>query len=186
MFLSPLNIWEIFGALLWFTGVGLIFSIVSQMGFFAYLWINQFGLSLFRSLWNPVQIILIAFVLFDLVYFRFNDAPEGSSIVPYLTTAAVLFVFGYAVSYVKAKETNKRAFIPALFFMIVVTTIEWIPVLRTNDPDWMMLMIVPLLVCNTYQLLVLHRIVGFKTQEQQDNSTVKQTNVSKSNKKKKK
>ncbi|MRG88067.1 KinB-signaling pathway activation protein [Salinibacillus xinjiangensis] len=158
MFLDPLNIWEIFGALLWFMGIGFIFSIVSQTGFFAYLFINQFGLSIFRGYWGPVQFILIVFVLFDLVYFPYKNAPDGSSIIPYVVTALVILGFGLAVAYVKAKETKRTAFLPALFFMVVVTVIEWVPVLRTNDPDWMMLMIVPLLACNTYQLLLLHRI----------------------------
>ena len=35
--------------LLWLFGIGLIFSLVSQMGFFAYLTVHRFGLGIFKS-----------------------------------------------------------------------------------------------------------------------------------------
>ena len=49
---------------------------------------------------------------------------------------------------------------PALFFMVVVTILEWVPALRINDTDWLYLMVIPLLLCNAYQLLILHRLIG--------------------------
>lgn len=170
MFLDPFNAWELFGALIWFMGIGFLFSVVSQTGFFAYLFINQFGLSIFRNFWRPVQVILLAFVLFDLIYFPYQNAGSDASVIPYALTALVILGYGLVVAYVKAKETNQSAFLPAVFFMVVVTVIEWVPVLRTNQTDWMWLMIVPLLVCNTYQLLQLHRIV--KTEEQQPGKAI--------------
>lgn len=39
--------------------------------------------------------------------------------------------------------------------MVVVTTIEWVPVLRVNEESWLWLMVLPLIICNAYQLLVL-------------------------------
>ncbi|MBJ3789257.1 KinB signaling pathway activation protein KbaA, partial [Bacillus sp. OA1] len=61
---------EILAVSFWLMGVGFIFSVISQMGFFAYLTIHRFGLGMFRSssLWNAVQLFFIAFVLFDFVY----------------------------------------------------------------------------------------------------------------------
>lgn len=159
--LSDFELVEFLSILLWLTGVGLIFSILSQMGFFAYLTIHRFGLGIFKSvgLWNAVQILLIAFVLFDLVYLRYNAfAKSGESLIPYLGLALLVLLPGLAVAYVKAKQTNKEAFIPALFFMIVVTVLEWVPVLRVNEHSWLYLMFFPLLACNSYQLLVLHKI----------------------------
>jgi KinB signaling pathway activation protein len=152
---------DIIMTLFWLAGVGLIFSIISQMGFFAYLTIHRFGLGIFKSarLWNSAQIIVILFVLFDLVYLRYTSfAKAEDSLFPYIAIAAFLLIWGLAAAYVKAKQTNKEAFTPALFFMIVVTTIEWVPVLRVNEPSWIYLMLIPLLVCNTYQLLILHKV----------------------------
>nr|WP_251009756.1 MULTISPECIES: KinB-signaling pathway activation protein [unclassified Bacillus (in: firmicutes)] len=164
--LSDFNILEFLSILVWLMGVGLIFSILSQMGFFAYLTVHRFGLGIFKSLWNPVQVLLIAFVLFDLVYLRFATfAESGESVIPYLGLAVIVLIAGLVVSFMKVKQTNKEAFIPALFFMVVVTVIEWVPVLRVNEHSWLYLMLFPLLVCNAYQLLVLHKLNQRSLQE---------------------
>ncbi|MCP1121989.1 KINB signaling pathway activation protein [Bacillus sp. AFS018417] len=150
----------------WLLGIGFIFSVISQMGFFAYLTIHRFGLGMFRSpsLWNAIQIFLIAFVLFDFVYLRSVLIANGNeSLGMNILVAGTLFVFGAIVAYIKSKETNKKAFVPALFFMIVVTVIEWVPALRVNDTNWLYLMVVPLLLCNAYQVLMLHRLIGQKS-----------------------
>ncbi|SFK50884.1 KinB signaling pathway activation protein [Halobacillus dabanensis] len=160
--LQPFQLFELFGLLLFFSGLGFIFSILSQMGFFAYLTLNQFGKGLFRSLWVPVQVFLIAFALFDLVYFRYQAADDGS-VWPFFWTTLGLFVLSVIVAYVKAKETNKGAFVPALFFMVVVTAIEWVPALRAQDSDYIWLMVIPLFICNAYQLLLLHRLTNTST-----------------------
>ncbi len=157
----PFDFLEIVSVLLWLMGVGLIFSILSQMGFFAYLTIHRFGLGIFksRSLWNAVQVFLTLFVLFDLVYFRYSAfAKEGESLMPYIGNALFILAVAILVASIKVKLTNKDAFIPAVFFMVVVTTIEWVPVLRVNEQSWVYLMIFPLLVCNAYQLLILHKL----------------------------
>lgn len=154
---------EILAVSFWLMGVGFIFSVISQMGFFAYLTIHRFGLGIFRSpsLWNIVQLFFIAFVLFDFVYLRSVLIANGEiSLGNNILVAGVLFMFGAIVAYIKSKETNKKAFVPALFFMVVVTILEWVPALRINDTDWLYLMVIPLLLCNAYQLLILHRLIG--------------------------
>jgi len=154
---------EILAVSFWLMGVGFIFSVISQMGFFAYLTIHRFGLGMFRSpsLWNAVQLFFIAFVLFDFVYLRSILIANGEvSLGNNILVAGVLFVFGAIVAYIKSKETNRKAFVPALFFMVVVTILEWVPALRINDTDWLYLMVIPLLLCNAYQLLILHRLIG--------------------------
>jgi KinB signaling pathway activation protein len=156
---TDFDILEILSVLFWLIGVGLIFSIVSQMGFFAYLTVHRFGLGIFKGLWNPIQIVLILFALFDLVYFRYKAfASEGESMLPYIGVAIFLLLIGLAVAVIKTKQTNQHAFIPAVFFMVVVTAIEWVPVLKVNEESWLYLMLFPLLACNTYQLLILHKL----------------------------
>ncbi|MBF0707228.1 KinB-signaling pathway activation protein [Alkalihalobacillus hwajinpoensis] len=148
--------------ILWLLGVSSIFSLISQMGFFAYLTIHRFGLGIFKSvkLWNTVQVVLIAVALFDLVYFRYAVfAEKGESILSYILTALFILIIGLVTAYIKQKETNKQAFIPALFFIVVVTILEWIPGLQSNDPKWLWLILVPLLVSNVWQLLSLHRLI---------------------------
>ena len=91
------DIIEIVSILFWLIGVGFIFSVISQMGFFAYLTVHRFGLGIFRSasIWNLAQIVLIVFVLFDLVYFRFQlFAADGETITPYILLALYVLIVG--------------------------------------------------------------------------------------------
>jgi KinB signaling pathway activation protein len=170
---------DIIMSLFWLVGVGLIFSVLSQMGFAAYLTVHRFGLGIFKShkLWNSVQIIVILFVLFDLVYLRFTAfSKPGDSIIPYITMAIFVLISGLVVAYVKAKQTNKEAFIPAVFFMVVVTTLEWVPVLRVNEQGWVYLMLFSLLICNAYQLLILHKLNEKSTIELQQKKKINNQN----------
>lgn len=156
--LNPFDFVELLGLIVFFVGLGLVFSVVSQAGFFAYLFINQFGLGLFRTFWPTVQLLLIAFVVFDLVYFPYKETDGEGSLFLYIIMSASILIYGLIISKIKAKETNKSAFIPALFLMVVMTAAEWVPGIQTSGTDYAWLMIVPLLACNTYQLLMLHRL----------------------------
>ncbi len=160
-FFTNFEVGEIISIMFWLMGIGLIFSVLSQMGFFAYLTVHRFALGIFRSatLWNRVQIVLIGLVLFDLVYFRYLFfAKKGESFIPYFLVALLILAFGLIIAWQKAKQTNKEAFVSALFFMVVITVVEWMPTLRVNEKSWLYLMLIPLLVCNAYQLLMLHRL----------------------------
>ncbi|HLR68591.1 KinB-signaling pathway activation protein [Virgibacillus alimentarius] len=167
--LSPFDALEFLGLLVFFVGLGLVFAVVSQTGFFAYLFINRLGLSVFRSFWPTVQILLIAFVVFDLVYFPYQAAEGEIPLYLFILMSAAILVYGWIIAKIKAKETNQRAFIPALFLMVVMTTIEWVPGLRTSGTDYAWLMIIPLLACNTYQLLILHRLTRVDSEKQSAN-----------------
>lgn len=157
---AAFDIVEILLNAFWLVGVGFIFATLSHMGYFAYLTVHRFGLQLFRSLWNPVQYVLIAFVLFDLVYFRYQFfANDNDSLLPYILLALLVLAVGSVVAFLKMKQANKQSFVPALFFMVVVTTIEWVPVLRINEEAWLYLMLFPLLFCNAFQLLKLPKYI---------------------------
>ncbi|TFJ91735.1 KinB-signaling pathway activation protein [Lentibacillus salicampi] len=171
--LNPFNGFELFGIILFFIGLGLVFSVVSQTGFFAYLFINRFGLSLFRTFWPTVQVLLIVFVVFDLIYFPYSASDGGTSVFWFVLMAAAILGYGWIVSEIKARETNRRAFIPALFLMVVITAVEWVPGLRTSGTDYAWLMIIPLLACNTYQLLILHRLTGSGKSDSNTTSSAK-------------
>lgn len=160
MHFNPFDGMELLGLVVFFTGLGMTFSVVSMTGYFAYLFLHRFGLSVFRSFWNTVQILFILFVLFDLIYFPYRNFAGEVSILWFILGAAALFLYAWTVAKVKIKETNKSAFVPALFFIIVITTAEWTPALIAEGSDYVWIMLAPLLVCNTYQLIGLHRIAN--------------------------
>jgi KinB signaling pathway activation protein len=169
-YFTEFRIIDILSTTIWLIVMGFLFSVISQMGFFAYLTVHRFGLGIFKSvkLWNAVQLVLVAFVLFDLVYLRYETfAKSGETILPYISLAVTLLLVSLIVAWFKSKQTNRDAFIPALFFMIVVTVIEWVPVLRVNEKSWVLLMMIALLACNAYQLLILHKLNSQSEQEKQ-------------------
>lgn len=132
---------------------------ISMMGFFAYLIIHRVGLDLFRGprLWNRVQVLLIAFAIFDAVYLRML-AFGNNHMWRYIGEMLVLLIVAWIVAASKAKQTNKSAFIPTLFLMTVITLIEWIPALQTTDEIPLLWPALATLVfANAYQVLMLHR-----------------------------
>ena len=151
--------------LVWLFGIGAMWSLISQMGFFAYLTVHRFALGVFKTakMWSMIQIVLVAFVLQGLVYFRYTAfATEGETFLGYTLVPLFLLIYGLIIAYIKSKQTNFGAFIPALFFLIVVTTVEWLPALRVNDPKWLWVYLTPIIVANTWQLLILHRLISKK------------------------
>jgi KinB signaling pathway activation protein len=150
------DIGKIVSVFFWLVVVGFTFSVISQMGFFAYLTVHQFGLGMFRSFWTTVQIVITAFVLFDLIYFRFDGfTADGEIMFSYLFLFLLIVIAGVVVAFMKNKQSGQNTFVSAMFFMVVVTVLEWLPVLQANESKWLFLMLFALLACNAYQLLML-------------------------------
>ena len=183
-YFTEFKLLDILSTLIWLIVMGFLFSVISQMGFFAYLTVHRFGLGIFKSvsLWNAVQIVLILFGLFDLVYLRYeNFAGPDDSVLPYFVPAILLLVVGLIVAWYKTKQTSRDAFIPAIFFMVVVTLVEWVPVLRVNEQSWLYLMMCALMACNAYQLLILHKLNLQSEQERQKRAS-QSSGIAKKNK----
>ncbi len=153
-YFSEGNITGILSSLFFFLVFGFTLSVFSQMGFFAYLTVHRFGLGLFRSFWNTAQVVLILFVLFDIVYFR-----------SYFLLAGVILIVSLLVAYLKNKQSEQNTFISALFFMVVITTLEWLPVLQVNKSQYLYIILITLLVCNAYQLLALPKYLERSIEE---------------------
>lgn len=151
-----------FIALIQLFSIGLLYSVWSQMFFYAYLMIHRLGLGMFNSvqLWNKVQIVLIFFVFFDLVFFR--SIHTQTPVWDFFILPIILFIASLPVAYIKQKETNRMAFIPTVFFMFVVTAIELMPAFESHSVPSLIRMLIPLLVCNAWQVLRLHRLIEQK------------------------
>lgn len=188
---------EFFAALIWFMGFGLLIASISQLAYFSYLFIHQLGLGIFRSGWTAVQIVVILFAFFDLIYFRYLrfGRVEGD-VLKFIWIPILIVLAAILVSYYKKQWTKANVFVPALFFMIVMTTVELIPFLKVEDTTWLYITIVPLLLCNAFQLLMLPKYNAASKEERYNKKVargeiippekvVKNTRI-KSNKKKRK
>ncbi|MCE4957276.1 KinB-signaling pathway activation protein [Macrococcoides caseolyticum] len=150
------EIGEFLAALIWFMGYGLLIASISQLAFFAYLFIHQMGRGIFKGGWNAIQVVIILFAIIDLVYFRYlRFGKQDGDILKFIWIPILIVIFGTCVAIYKNKLTGKNVFIPAMFFMVVMTTVELIPFLKVKDMMWLYCTIFSLLLCNAYQLLSL-------------------------------
>lgn len=144
-------------------GSGVMISVYSQMGFFAYLILNYMGKGVFpKRGWQIVQIILTVLALLDVMFLRLfvgGDRERISDIV----LGIIILAAAIVTAYVKVKLTHISALVPTLFFMIAVTVVETIGVLRIDVNSATIFIVVPLLLCNAYQMLILHRLVDVST-----------------------
>ena len=138
---------------------GATISVLSQMGFFAYLIIRFIAIGIVRSkwVWDVLQVVLVIIALIDLVYLR--DANAQQSWLSYTVLPVVMLVVGLGIAYWKVKLTNRNGFIPTLFFMTAVTAIEAVPALRLDTAASTIFMMVPLMASNAYQILILSKVL---------------------------
>lgn len=160
---------EFLAALIWFMGYGLLIASISQLAFFAYLFIHQMGQGIFKSGWNAIQVVIILFAIIDLVYFRYlRFGQQDGDIIKFIWIPILIVLFGIGVALYKNKLTGKNVFIPAMFFMVVMTTVELIPFLKVEDMMWLYCTIFSLLLCNAYQLLTLPKYNRLSAEERKE------------------
>src|SRR5690625_3227263 len=152
--LSPFQGMEITGLVLYYLGFALVFTVVSLAGFLAYLFNHRVGGSIFRSFWPTAQVVLVLLALFDIVYFSNKEI----LLLHRIFISLVVLLAGIIIGWLKVKQTNKSGFIPALFFMVVVTTLELTLGLRTSGMDYIVIILITLIVANAYQLLAWHHV----------------------------
>lgn len=147
---------------------GLTFSSVAMLGFFAYLvfqWLAQ-GLVRTIKMYHVLLIVLLLIVLSNLIYLNVSKF-SGENLWLHLLIPIVLIATASIVAWVKVRLTNKKAFIPTLFFMVVATALEAIPSINPKEAELPLVTIfftvIILLICNTWQILQLHRWVGGKS-----------------------
>ncbi|MBO8165308.1 MAG: KinB-signaling pathway activation protein [Brevibacillus sp.] len=142
--------------------VGLTIAVLAEMGFFAYMTLNYLVLSFLKNpgLWKSIQVLLILFTAFDMVYLRYTVFGEGGPLWPFLLEPAALLLIALVAAYGKVKLTNPSAWVPTVFFLFVVTVLEWVPGLRQNNMSSALFMIVPLISCNIWQVMHLHRLTN--------------------------
>ncbi|WP_338044973.1 KinB-signaling pathway activation protein [Paenibacillus lignilyticus] len=143
--------------------VGLLFGAFSQMGFFAYMTLNYIALSVIRRnyMWNALQAYTTLFALGGIGYLLYQDRVKLDNNWIFWVLPLGLGLASWAVAYYKAKLTNNNAFIPTLFLQVVVTLLEAWPSIRGEESNVtaMIFMIIPMFVCNAYQILWLHKLV---------------------------
>lgn len=137
---------------------GFTFGAFAHMGFFAYLMLNYIARSIFKRpyMWIALQGFVTVFVLAEVAINTFDTNFPAAVFwaVPVALTAAALLV-----AWRKVHETNSGAWVPTVFFLVAITVLEAIPAFRSGSISALLFQMIPLFVCNAYQILMLHRIL---------------------------
>ncbi|WP_379163925.1 KinB-signaling pathway activation protein [Paenibacillus sp. sgz5001063] len=140
-------------------GYGMLVSVYAQLGFFAYLILNYMGIGVFpRKAWQYIQIILSLLALLELIFLR-TFVGGGRNVLSDLLLGIGILLTAVIVAYFKVRSTNRSAWIPTFFFLTAITIVEIIGVLRIGVDSATVFIVVPLIACNAYQILMLHRIL---------------------------
>ena len=94
-----------------------------------------------------------------------RDSGGTDQILSFIWLPIVVIIFAIITSNAKNKQSKKNLWIPSMFFMIVMTTVELIPFLRVEDTSWIYLTIFGLLLCNAYQLITLPKFNALSLKE---------------------
>jgi KinB signaling pathway activation protein len=140
---------------------GMTYGVFAMMGFFAYLMVNYIALSIFRqpTIWRGLQIVLTIVTLVDLAVLPVYLLKDHHAWYLYLILPVVLLTATHFVAKRKARETNQAAYVPAMFFLVVITTIEAWPALKQDEFKAIAWMIIPLFLCNAWQIMQLHKLL---------------------------
>src|SRR5699024_12039320 len=105
------------GVALFYLGYALVFTVIAQTGFFAYLFIHRFGQGFFKTFWPVVQVLLMLFALFDMIFFTSDDI---SALFKW-SLVIIIGMTAYIVVTIKVKQTKTTAIIPRMLFVSVAS-----------------------------------------------------------------
>lgn len=165
---------EFFAGLVWFLGYGLLIATVSQVAFFIYLFLHPLGMGIFKKLWPYVQLLLIMYAAFDMFYVRFyRVGVEAGQVWTYIWIPILVIVSGFIVARWKDRESpGTQLFIPALFYMIFMTSVTLIPFITVEDTSWIYRSVFTLIICNAFQLLMLPKYIEASEKEKAERGRV--------------
>ncbi|MBH8604881.1 MULTISPECIES: KinB-signaling pathway activation protein [unclassified Thermoactinomyces] len=145
--------------------LSLTLAALAELGFFSFLVFNWLAKGLIRqkSAYDLFLLFLMLIVLGDWVYLNLSKF-NGESLWLHLLVPFTVLLAAFIVAGLKVKWTQKTAYVPTFFFMVVATVIEAVPTFHTKAGEIPLLMIlhtvIVLLICNAWQILQLHRLAA--------------------------
>src|SRR5699024_7502849 len=106
-YLSPFDGFNLLGVALFYLGYALVFTVIAQTGFFAYLFFFPFGIGFFKSFWQFFLLLFMLFALFVMIFFT----RDHISVLLKWSLAIMMGRPANIVAPIKVKQTKKTAFI---------------------------------------------------------------------------
>lgn len=152
----------------WFVSLisGAFLATTSLMGFWAYLTLNFISsMSLPRRVWRWAQGLLLALVLYDMLWWRYHidvarHPSSHASATVFLVQGLWPLAIAVVAAMVKRKMSGKGSFLPSVFYLYVFTVVDWLLVIRTgtgavvNQTGFIMML------CNVYLLLLYGKLLS--------------------------
>lgn len=149
----------------WYTGLieGGFLATTSLMGFWAYLTLNFVArITLPRRVWRWAQILILALVLYDMFWSRYqNDLVHhpGTSYAPFFVQALWPFIAALIAAAFKRRMSGKGSYLPTVFFLYVFTVIDWLLVLWMHSDSIVNQTGIVMMVCNIYMVLIFGKLL---------------------------
>jgi hypothetical protein len=145
--------------------IGMTFGAFAHMGFFAYMMLNYIARSIFKRpyYWVAIQGFVALFVLIEIGYWTYDS---NFPAMTFWVVPLALLAGSAVVAWFKVSQTSGGAWIPTIFFMVAITVLESIPAFRTGDISSLLYQLIPLFICNGYQIMQLHKILGQRAEAQ--------------------
>src|SRR5699024_10755148 len=124
--------------------------------------IHRFGQGFFITFWPVVQVLLMLLALFDMIFFTSDDI---SALFKW-SLVIIIGMTAYIVATIKVKQTKKTVFIRTMLLMIAISSLVLSLVLRAGDVKFIILLLVPVLVANANQILILHKVTAVDPEHQ--------------------
>lgn len=152
----------------WFIGLitGAFLATTSLMGFWAYLTLNFIAsITLPRRVWRWTQALLLAVVLYDMLWWRYHidvarHPSQHGSLTLYLVQGLWPLGVAIAASVVKQRMSGKGSFLPSLFYLYVFTVVDWLLVIRVQHGPIVNETGAIMILCNIYLLLLLGKLLS--------------------------
>ncbi|WP_029421843.1 KinB-signaling pathway activation protein [Alicyclobacillus macrosporangiidus] len=157
----------------WFAGMvsGAFFATTSLMGFWAYLTLNFVArVTLPRRVWRWAQALVLAIVLYDMLYWRYHLHAASAGEDPALFWTSFwqgLWPLAPALAgaFAKQRLSGKGSFLPALFFLYVFTILDSLPFIWlqygwSQSSSLVNQTLLVVMACNLYLILVFGKLLN--------------------------
>lgn len=165
---------DFFAGFIFLIGYGLLIATVSQVVFYIYLFIHPLGMGIFRKAWPYIQLLLIMYAVFDLVYLRFRQLGTDWAFV---WIPIIIVIAGIGFAYYKNKISASNVFISSLFFMIFMTSLTLLPFISVEDTAWIYRSVFTVILTNAYQLIRLPKYIEDSQKEKEARGRVTKSDI---------
>jgi len=158
----------------WYGGLstGGMLATTSLMGFWAYLTLNFIArVSLPRRVWRWAQILILALVLYDMLWNRYHidfvrHPQHHASFITFFIQGIWPFLVALVAAYFKRRLSGPGSFLPTVFYLYVFTVVDWLLVIiGSHSGPIVNLTGIVMVACNVYMILIFGKLLSPRSEQ---------------------